>query len=141
MAATGNEVARLEQLKGLYPQVITLRNGTYMRVTLGNGRQISFRNSYPGTSLETRILARVMYNSIELLQAASDYGSNVTVEISCDHPMNLFTSKLTGNNARIYILNFDKSITMATVNAATNVFKFDIDGNQAIFLGTTIYVD
>ena len=141
MAATGNEVARLEQLKGVFPQVITLQNSVATKVALGNGRQVSLRRASPSTSGVTSILARVMYNSVELLQVASDIISAVSIQVSCDYRMNLFYSKVSGRDSRLYILNYDKSINMVTVKAETYNFQFEIDERTATLLGATIYVD
>lgn len=141
MAATGNEVARLEQLKGVFSQVITLVNSPYVRVTLGNGRQVSFGSSPSSTVAETRILARVMYNSIEIMQAVTDYSGNVIVEVTCDTPMNLLVSKLTGNSGTIRTMGRSGNVDYVQVNAATKRFTFTIEDNQLYLIGATIYVD
>lgn len=143
MAATGNEVARLEQLKGIYPQVVSIGRGS-TDITLGNGRTVSF-SCANGGGYNTHLLVRVMYNSFELLQAVAD-SINLLIRVVSDSSMKPFETKMlsgqgvgTGGEGKIYIIanNSLDALDISTENS----FNFRISGNSIAFVAATIYVD
>lgn len=135
MAATGNEVARLKQLKGVFPQVVSLEGGKSERITLGNGRTVSFS----GGDKSAHLLVRVMYNSFELLQGVTN-DSVVLIRVQSPVPMKTFSAKTLGGNAgNVYIIE-NNNLDTLTINTGVS-FNFRISQNFVVFIGALIYVD
>lgn len=137
MAATGNEVARLEQLKGVFPQVVSLVGGRDASITLGNGRTVSF-SSVGGGGANVHLLVRVMYNSFELLQGVTD-GINVLIRVQSSVPMKTFRTKtLGGDTGKVYIIASD-NLNALNINTGVS-FNFRISDDFVAFVGALIYV-
>lgn len=137
MAATGNEVARLEQLKGIFPQVVSLVDGRGAGITLGNGRKVTFSNVGGGYD-SVHLLVRVMYNSFELLQGVTN-GVNVLIKVQSPVPMKTFRTKtLGGDTGKVYIIASD-NLDALSINTGVS-FNFIISNNFVAFVGALIYV-
>lgn len=137
MAATGNEAARLEQLKGVFPQAVSFVGSRGVSVTLGNGKIIEFSASSGGNS-RVHLLVRVMYNSFELLQAAVN-GPALTISVSSNGSMETFGMKKLGEKeGKIYAIT-NVSLTPVSVNRSKTLFTASDD--PVVFIGALIYVD
>lgn len=138
MAATGNEAVRLAQLKGVYPQIVSLNRNASTPITLGNGKTITFSCKNGGNTKNIHLLVKAMYNSFELLQAVSD-GANRSIEIVSDAPMKTFEMKMQGGGGKIYYISNNR-LNAFDVSAG-NSFGFIISENAFAFVGATIYVE
>lgn len=138
MAATGNEVARLEQLKGIYPQVVSFVGSRGASITLGNGRVVTFSCVNGGTN-NFRLRVRVMYNSFEILQAVSD-GSNRLIEVGSNVPMKTFNAKMLGENTGQACVISGQSVSALNILTGDS-FRFTITGYASVFIGALIYVE
>lgn len=138
MAATGNEVVRLEQLKRLQPQIVSFVGGRGAGITLGNGRKVTF-SCVGGGNDSVHLLVRAMYNSFELLQGVTN-GVNVLIKVQSPVPMKTFRSKtLGGNTGKVYDIVNDN---LNTLNINSDVsFNFRIANNFVVFIGAVIYVE
>lgn len=137
MAATGNEVARLEQLKGLYPQVVSFTSSSPATITLGNGKVVKFES---GTG-SVHLLVKIMHNCFELVQAVSIDSSNVTITVTCQDGMNTFMSKFTNGTSNIIYTTKGDRFYLSSVNDNATVFSCATINYSAIFIGALIYVD
>lgn len=141
MAATGNEVVRLEQLKRLQPQIVSFRNGTTASITLGNGEVVTFSST---NSYNTYLLVRAMYNSFELLQASSD-GYAIDIAITTAVPMNTLKTKM-GTEAKAGTIY---GVTNSNINGALRGFSVEpgimlnigMTTDLVAFVGAVIYVE
>lgn len=141
MAATGNEVVRLEQLKRLQPQIVSFTNGTPASITLGNGEVVTFSTT---NSDNTHLLVRAMYNSFELLQATTDDYS-IDIKVTTEVPMKTLKAKTgtPGENDMVY------SVTNSNINGALkgfnvysgNELNFGATADLIAFIGAVIYVE
>lgn len=143
MAATGNEVARLEQLKGIFPQVVSYVSGSSASITLGNGKVVTFSGtSGRGT---VYLLVKVMYNCFELVQAVSNISGNTTVSVDCDDGMNTFKDKFVNQGvsqeSRIAYIAESGTIYEAPISDNATTFNFGIISGSSTFIGALIYVD
>lgn len=137
MAATGNEVARLEQLKGIFPQVVSFVGARGADITLGNGRKVTFSCAGGGDD-NVHLLVRAMYNSFELLQGVTR-SDGVIIEVQSPVPMKTFTSKTIGGDAgKVYIIAND-SLEALSIKTGTS-FNFRISTDFVAFVGALIYV-
>lgn len=137
MAATGNEVARLEQLKGIFPQVVSFVGGKGAGITLGNGRKVTF-SCAGGGDASVHLLVRVMYNSFELLQGVTN-GVNELIKVQSSMPMKTFRTKtLGGDTGKVYIIAND-NLDALSINTDVS-FNFRISNNFVAFVGALIYV-
>ena len=137
MAATGNEAVRLEQLKGIFPQVVSLIGGKGASITLGNGRSVSF-SCVGGGDDNVHLLVRAMYNSFELLQGVTN-GINVLIKVQSPVPMKTFRTKmLGGDTGKVYIISND-NLDALSINTGVS-FNFRMSNNFVAFVGALIYV-
>lgn len=138
MSATGNEVARLEQLKGVFPQAVSLVSGRDASITLGNGREVTFSHA-DGVDVNVHLLVRAMYNSFELLQGVTD-GTNVLIQVQSPAPMKTFRTKTLGRvTGKVYIIAND-NLDALSIDTGFS-FNFTISNNFVAFVGALIYVD
>lgn len=141
MAATGNEVARLEQLKGVFPQVVSFVGARGATITLGNGRNVTF-SCVNGGSNRFYLLVRVMYNSFELLQGVTD-GVNRLVSVKTNGSMKTLGTKMLGGlgseAGNIYCVS-NESVNALNVSSNDGI-RFNISDGLIVFIGATIYVD
>ena len=141
MAATGNEVVRLEQLKRLQPQIVSFTSGTTASVTLGNGEVVTFSTT---NSDNTHLLVRAMYNSFELLQATTD-GYSIDIKVTTEVPMKTLKAKTgtPGDDDKVY------GVTNSNINGALrgfnvysgNELNFVATADLIAFIGAVIYVE
>lgn len=143
MAATGNEVARLEQLKGIYPQVVSFVGARGASITLGNGSVVTFSCANGGSN-NFHMLVRVMYNSFELLQGVTD-GVNRLVKVTSNGSMKTLGTKMLGgggvgsNAGSIYCVS-NESVNALNVSPSAGI-QFNISNGLIVFIGAIIYVD
>lgn len=140
MAATGNEVVRLEQLKRLQPQIVSINYNKTASITLGNGEVVTFSTT---GYYYIDLLVRAMYNSFELLQVSSS-ATVIDLKITTEVPMKTFKAK-TGKpnkNDKVYGVS-------GTINGTLKSFNFN-SGNEVdfvepigliVFIGAVIYVE
>lgn len=143
MAATGNEVARLEQLKGIFPQVVSYISGSSASITLGNGKVVTFSGTSGRGSVY--LLVKVMYNCFELIQAISNINGNTTVSVDCDDGMNTFKNKFVrqgvGQESHISYVAENGTIYAAPIDGNAKTFNFGVIDGNSTFIGALIYVD
>lgn len=133
----GNEAVRLEQLKGVYPQVVFFAGNRDATITLGNGETVTFSCVNGGTE-NIYLLVRAMYNSFELLQAVTD-GADLFVEVTSSVSMNTFSTKMKGEaTGQIYTL-VNGTLDTLDVNVGES-FSFSLSYNGVAFVGALIYV-
>ena len=140
MAATGNEVARLEQLKGLYPRIVSFRSGKSATITLGNGKVVAFSASGASNN-RIYLLGRVMYSCFVIVQAVSDISSNATVKVICNDAMNTFKSKYVMGESSISYIAENGTIYAAPITYNTTTFNIGVINGSSTFIGALIYVD
>lgn len=146
MAATGNEAARLEQLKGLYPQVVSFTIGRSASITLGNGKVVTFSGidggSGAGGNNGVHMLVKVMHNCFEILQLVSEPGSNMLVIVTCQDGMNTFATKFTSLEEG-YITFKSSTNNLQTTQVPANATDFNIitTGESIVFIEALIYVE
>lgn len=140
MAATGNEVVRLEQLKGLYPQVASYISGDSASITLGNGKVVTFSGTSGRGSVY--LLVKVMYNCFEIIKASSDISGNTSVQVKCQDGMNTFESKF-ANQQSSYItyLAANGTVYAAPIEDNATTFTIGVIEGSSTFIGATIYVE
>ena len=137
MAASGNEVARLGQLKGLYPQVVRFTGNSRGTIMLRNGKSVTF--SCPtGGNKHIYLLVKVMYNSFELLQAVTD-DFNVSISVSSHYSMMTFGAKMQGGEEGKIYMTSNESLKALDIYTG-NEFNFTISNNLTVFVGALIYV-
>ena len=139
MAATGKEAVCLEQLKGVYPQVVSCSGGGSAAITLGNGKVVTFTPS--GTSnIRVYLLVRAMYSCFEIVQAVCNSG-NPTVRVDCHDFMNTFRGKFMNQPSQVFFVTTTGSIGRETISVNATTFDFSIVNGSTTFIGALIYVD
>lgn len=140
MAATGNEVVRLEQLKGLYPQVASYISGSSASITLGNGKVVRFSGTSGRGSVY--LLVKVMYNCFEIVKAASDISGNTTVSVDCQDGMNTFESKFANlRESFITYIAANGTVYAAPIDDNATTFNIGVIDGSSTFIGAVIYVE
>lgn len=140
MAATGNEVVRLEQLKRLQPQIVSLTNGASASITLGNGEVVTFSST---NGYNIHLLVWAMYNSFELLQATTD-GYSIDIKVTTEVPMKTLKAK-TGTpseNDMVYgVTNGNNGALKGFAVYSENELDLRAAAYLIVFIGAVIYVE
>lgn len=140
MAATGNEVVRLEQLKRLQPQIVSVTSRAPASITLGNGEVVTFSTS---DRYDIHLLVRAMYNSFELLQASGD-GSSMAITVEAEISMKTLAMKMQGDvRGKIYGVtnNQENGMLQSFDVRSSSTLSITLSVSLITFIGAVIYVE